>query len=324
MTQRQWVTGAVVGVLALVTTLLVVLALRPATRPAATTTPLEMGAVAANGDTVWRWVGPTSCNADADVVQLERSQGGGDWTPSAIPLANVYSLSFSTPTKGIATGTTSQCSRGVALTRDGGRTWKSRDDNPALLDAWYVDGTVWGIERVIGQPQLAAYRVDSRLRLRPIGGIEPIQPCDAADGVPQQVAFWSESTGVLLCQNSVIGSRLLARTTNSGTNFERLTDDRPSLGLDGVEPITDLDVVGNETVFALFEGGSDCREGQLRVSDSQGALFESLPCASDSVDVDRVIDVAFTSERDGVLLGVSDRAAVMLVTDDGGATWSVR
>jgi len=81
---RSRITGAVVGVLALVTTLLVVVALRPTTTDPLPVAPFEVGAVAASGNTVWRWVGPTDCNADADVLPLERSVDGGASVAGAV------------------------------------------------------------------------------------------------------------------------------------------------------------------------------------------------------------------------------------------------
>jgi hypothetical protein len=314
-------TAAAVGLMALVATALVVMALRPAAAPRPPVAPLEIGAVAAADGNVWRWVGPENCNADADVVQLERSQAGGDWARFAIPLANVRSLSFANAQDGVATGTTSTCSRGIAVTSDGGRTWKARKDYPVLLDAWYQGSTIWGVERTIGQPTLAAYRVDPAMRMRPVPGVQPIQPCAASDGVPDQIAFWTDTTGLLLCQNTVIGNRLLARTTNGGASFEALTDDRPELGLDGTEPITDLDVIGQTNAWVLFEPGAGCPEGQVRASTSQGAVFQRLPCPSKSVRVQEVLDVAFTSPKAGVMLALQDREALMLSTSDGGRTW---
>jgi photosystem II stability/assembly factor-like uncharacterized protein len=314
-------TAAAVGVMALVATALVVMALRPAASPRPPVAPLEMGAVATADGTIWRWVGPEDCNADADVVQLERSQGGGAWTTSAIPLANVYSLSFANAQDGVATGTTSTCSRGVSVTRDGGRTWKTRQDYPVLLDAWYQGTTIWGVERTVGQPTIAAYRVDPQMRLRPVPGVRPIQPCAASDGVPDQIAFWTDTNGLLLCQNTVIGNRLLARTTNGGASFEALADDRPQSGLDGSESITDLDVAGQTNAWVVFEPGAGCPEGQVRASDSQGAVFERLTCPSKSVRMQEVLDVAFTSPQDGVMLALRDQQALMLSTSDGGRTW---
>ncbi len=319
---RGVVTGGIVGVLALGTTLLVVLALRPAQVDVPPVAPFEIGAVAAYGDTVWRWVGPTDCNADADVVQLERSVDGGDWIDSAIPLSNIFAISFADDQRGLATGNTSECARGVAVTNTGGRTWKYRQDNPVLLDAWFQGSTIWGIERVIGQPVLAAYKLDSRLRLRPVPGIEPIQPCDASDGVPDQIAYWNDTTGLLFCENDVVGSRLVARTTNGGENFERLADDSPLSGLDGGGSVLDMDVAGTETVWLQITAEAGCSEGQLRMSDSQGAVFTRLPCPSKSVEISEVLDVAFTSETDGVMLALLNREPVMYVTNDGGASWS--
>ncbi len=261
------------GVLALVALVLVVLALRPATNERAPVAPFEMGALAASGDAQWRWVGPVNCNADADVVQLERRDAGGEWITSPIKLSNIYGLSFRDANRGVATGTTPACSRGVAVTANAGRTWRANSDNPVLLDAWYTGSTVWGVERVIGQPQLAAFRVNSRDRLLPDPRVEPIRPCSASDGVPDQVAFWDDQVGLLLCQNDVIGARLLARTTNGAASFEAMTDDRPQLGLAGAEEIIDLDVAGTDSVWVTFAPGGACPEGEVRYSDTQGASF---------------------------------------------------
>ena len=193
-----------------------------------------------------------------------------------------------------------------------------------LLDAWYEGDLVWGIEQTIGAPRISVYSVDAELRLQPVRGAKPDQPCDAADGEPQHLAFWNDSTGLLLCQNAVTGSRLLARTTNGGEIFERLTDDRPDLGLDGAETPLDLDVAGTRTAFVLFGPGGECSEGQLRESVNEGASFRRLDCPSASVEVDRVLDVAFTSKQDAVLLGLRNREPVLLVSSDGGDTWAER
>lgn len=319
---RGFVTGGIVGVLALGTTALVVLALRPVQVEVPPVAPFEIGAVAAYEDTIWRWVGPTNCNADADVVQMERSVRGGEWATSAIPLSNVSAISFTDDERGVATGNTSECARGVAVTNNGGRTWKYRQDYPVLLDAWYQGNTIWGIERVVGQPVLAAYTVNNRLRFKPVQGLKPIQPCDSSDGAPDQIAYWDDTTGLLFCENDVVGSRLVARTTNGGENFERLADDSPLSGLDGGGSVLDMDVTGTETVWLQITAEAGCSEGQLRKSDSQGAVFTRLPCPSKSVEINEMLDVAFTSETDGVMLALLDRAPVMFVTDDGGASWS--
>ncbi len=317
-------TGAVVGLLALAAVALVVMALRPETIERPPVAPFEIGSVAAYEDTVWRWVGPTDCNADADVVQLERSVDGGAWTPSAIPLANVYSLSFADNDHGVATGTTSKCARAVAITSNGGRTWKIHDDNPVLLDAWYEGSRIWGVERVIGTPQLSAFSVNLRLFMRPAIGVEPIRPCAASDGVPDEVAFWTNEIGLLLCQNTVVDTRLLARTTNGATSFEALLDNRAAGGLDGSEELVDLDVAGTKSVWVQSAPAGECKEGQLRYSDSQGAQFERLPCPSKSVKIDEVVDAAFTSDDDGVMLALRNREPLMLTTSDGGNTWTER
>lgn len=321
---RGLVTGAVVGVLALATALLVVLALRPAEPERPPVAPFEIGVVAAAGDTVWRWVGPVDCNADADVLPVERSQNGGPWQTAPIPLSNVYSLSFADDELGVATGSTRSCARGVSVTVNGGRTWRSWEDNPVLLDAWFQGSTIWGIVREVGQLRLGAFRVDSKQRLREVPSIEATQPCDAADGVPDQIGFWNDEVGLLFCENDVVGSRLVARTINQGANFERLADARPTTGLDGGGSVIDMDFAGTETVWLQFTEDTACAEGQLRVSDSQGSVFDRLPCPSKSARVDTMLDAVFTTERSGVMLGLVDREPVMFTTDDGGASWSVQ
>jgi hypothetical protein len=62
----------------------------------------------------------------------------------------------------------------------------------------------------------------------------------------------------------------------------------------------------------------------VRYSDSEGASFEALPCPSDSIDVDEVLDVSFTSDTDGVLLGLRNRQPMMATTTDGGNSWTER
>ncbi len=98
--------------------------------------------------------------------------------------------------------------------------------------------------------------------MQPIKRITPIQPCDVADGVPDHIAFWTESTGLLYCENDVISTRLMTRTTNAGRNFERLADNRPDYGLDGGGSVIDMDVSGDETVWLQFTGERDCDEGR--------------------------------------------------------------
>ena len=122
----------------------------------------------------------------------------------------------------------------------------------------------------------------------------------------------------------MISSLLIARTTNAATSFEALADDRPTLGLDGAEAIDELDVSGAKSVWALFAPGGACSEGQLRYSDSEGASFTRLTCPAKSFDVDEVLDVAFTSDTDGVMLGLRNRQPVMATTSDGGDTWTER
>jgi len=316
--------GAIlVGALVLATGTLVLLALRPESTPEVPPATIDDGAVAAAGDIVWRWRGPSDCNPDTNATKLQQRVGDGEWTASRIPLVSVTSLHFVDESDGVATGTTpGLCSRGVALTDDGGQTWRSRDDNPVLFDAWWVDHRVWGIEQSIEGPVLNVYTVRGRDRLVPVEDPTILDPCDARDGTPSQVAFFSAKLGLLLCENTVTSERLIARTTSAGEAFERLTDNSPGSGLDGAGRVLALDVIGDETAWVLFSAEGECKEGQLRRSDSQGAVWDRLPCPSESVRIDLALDVAFTSRDEGVLLGVNNGDVAMFATDDGGTTWT--
>ena len=137
--------------------------------------------------------------------------------------------------------------------------------------------TIWGIERLVGQLQVGAYRVDAQQRVQPIKRITPIQPCDVADGVPDHIAFWTESTGLLYCENDVISTRLMTRTTNAGRNFKRLADNRPDYGLDGGGSVIDMDVSGDETVWLQFTGELGLRRGAAAHQRQPGSRSRSAP-----------------------------------------------
>ena len=65
----------------------------------------------------------------------------------------------------------------------------------------------------------------------------------------------------------------------------------------------------------------ECAEGSLRRSETQGQYWERLPCPSRSAAIDRVLDAAFRTPNNGVMLGVKDGAVTLLMTRDGGSTW---
>jgi hypothetical protein len=315
---RRRVGGALVVLLAVVTGVVVVLALRAPTPPASSgsSSPPLGGTIAVHGADAWRWVGPKECNPAADAVPLERLTADG-WVGSDVPLANVTRMSFSDRRHGIALGTTSTCALGVALTEDGGVTWAVDAANPALLDAWYVGRTVWGITRQAGPTRLARYSV-AGAALEEAAGTTSV--CDAVDGVPTLTAFVDDRQGLLLCEQTAVTGRLLARTFNGGEAWERLTDARPLTGLDGPGPVLDLDVTGaaGEDVWTLFPSRV-CPQGELRRSTNGGGSFERLPCPD---QVDQVLGVGFSSAENGLLLGVVDDQPVVLATTDGGTSWS--
>lgn len=321
---KRFLGAAVVGALVLGTGVLVVTALRPADPPRTDVVPIEMGAVAVVGDHEWRWTGPSDCNADADVRQVESRVGTGEWAGVRMPLSNVLAMQFGDRDTGVAIGLTSRlCGRGVALTRDGGRSWHYKSANPALLDAWWAGERLWGIERgTTGPPTLTAFTMRDNYRLVPVRGIEPATPCDVEDGTPTQVAFFNADVGLLLCEQALTGERLLSLTSTASEFFERLTDRRQETGFSGEGQVLDMDVAGEESVWALFEPGPGCVEGQVRRSDDQGETFDRLPCVSKSAEVDEVFDVAFANPNVGTLLGERSGELVMLQTEDAGTTWS--
>lgn len=288
--------------------------------PPPTTLRIDAGGLAVVGDRTWRWTGTSGCASHADNTPIERRQADGPWQESQIPLVKVDSLSFTDDQRGIAVGENGSCAHDVALTSDGGATWQTATDSPALLDAWWVDGRVWGIEQTSEEPTISVYRVRDEDQLLSEDGVNPLLPCDVGDGPASQVAFYARDFGLLLCERESSSSRLLARTTN-GETFERLADGRKGYGLNGPAPVRDLDVALPDRAWLQFPDDGTCPEGSLRRSGDQGATWDALPCPSESMSVDKVLDVAFSSATDGMLLGVVDGKAVMGQTSDGGTSW---
>jgi hypothetical protein len=320
--------GAVAVVALLVVTLgLVVTAMRPRTPPPAPASPPGQGTLAQVGDPMWRWLGPSECTPAADAVPIERSSNG-TWLGADVPLVTVDSLSFANADEGIAVGTSSNCARATAVTRDGGQTWVLSAPSPPMLDGVLTDnGVAFGVTRGAqsGETLVARYTlVDGRLA--PGSGVDgsPVDgsPCDATDGVPTLVAAYSASTVLLLCQQGPSNGRLLARSVSGGQFWDRLTDNRPLTGLDGSGTFTRLRVAGTSDVWVVMQGAG-CPEGEIRRSINSGQVFEPLPCPSSTADVSEVFDLAFSDADNGTLLGLDgNRAPVMLTTSDGGQTWT--
>lgn len=320
---RRLVSLLLVGGLVLASAALVVAALRPTTPPPVAAAAPEVGALAVVGDTAWRWSGPGECTPEADSVAVERRAGDDAWEGTQIPLVTVFDLAFNRAGEGVALGTAPGCGRGVVVSDDGGASWHYREDNPVLLDAWWSRSYLWGIERGAGPPALHAYVVrDDRLVEAP--RLEVTTPCDAADGAASQVAFYTNQLGLLLCEQRISQQRLIARTTTAGTAFDRVADGNPDTGLDGPGPITALEVAGRSAAWVLFAAAAECAEGQLRRSQSRGAVWERLPCVSEAVPVSKILDVALESVRRGTMLATDDAGRVMLLrTRDAGSTWQL-
>jgi len=325
---RRLVTATVVGTLVFGTAILVMFALRPPPPPVAPSAPLGVGAVDVVGDRTWRWVGPTDCTPDTDIIQMQSRVGNGDWLGSRVPLVNVYGISFSENGEdGIAFGTSMSCVRSIALTSNAGRTWYVDDRNPVLVDAWWVGSRIWGIDNTSGDTMLGKYSMrikpaTLRLVAQPVPAAEGT--CDAQDGTPTNVAFFDDEIGLLLCEQRITSDRLIARTVNAAESFERLTDSRPASGLDGSGEILDLDVAGESNAWTLFSADEECPEGQLRASDSQGQFWDRLPCLPRSANVQQILDVAFADPDQWIMLAISDNQPLMLVTKDGGDSWNPR
>ncbi len=267
--------AVVVAALLLVTGVVVALALRsPSPPPSPVQFKPNVGALAvAGGGVAWRWVGPSDCPGTGDEIPVQRATEGG-WVDSPIPLVTVTHLSFRRLDDGIAVGTTTTCGRGVALTRDGGATWQAPAGNPPLEDAWWVGNRVWGITAAGGPARLVRYEVRG---YRLVRERETSPACDVGDGSPTLTAFMTPSRGVLLCQRLTEDGRLIARTLDSGENWERWVDGRVVSGLDGRGPIIDLDAVpgGGGVLWTVF-AKDECPEGGIRRS--TGRTFDRLPC----------------------------------------------
>ena len=155
----------------------------------------------------------------------------------------------------------------------------STNVNPALVDAWWVDQRVWGINNSSGATVIEEFRLLQRRspRLTPATEAAVPSPCQAADGVPSRVAFFTEVTGLVLCEHRILTSRLIARTTDAGANFERLIDSRQGSGLDGEGTIEDLEVAGEENVwrFSPLERAS-VRRGSCASATRRGRSLTSF------------------------------------------------
>lgn len=308
--------------LVIATAVVVVYALRSPQPPSASASIITSGAVASVGEQTWRWTGSPECTPTSSITEVTYRIGDGPWDSAPIPLVNVDALTFENRHRGIAVGENDLCSRAIAITLDGGKTWTSNDANPALFDAWWVQRRVWGIDQSGGAASIQPYRLRPGTdQLAPDPKLTPIFPCDARDGSAAHVAFYSRDAGLLLCEQAVTDERLLARTTD-GEIFERLTDSRSATGLDGEGPVLDLDVAGADSAWVLFPPSDECEVGQLRSSLDQGATWQRLPCLSVSADINLVLDVAFTSPEHGVMLAASGNQPLMFTTNDGGKTWS--
>lgn len=312
--------AAGVGVLGVAAVATASVALRGPSLPLTAPAPATAGALAASGRLLWRWAGPSDCNAAADAVPLQRLVGGR-WRASDVPLVNVDRISIAANGSGIAVGTTTSCGRGVAVTSDSGATWTTPSPMPALLDGVLAgDRTVYGIVRAPdGSTLLRRYVLDgSRLRAGP--GVQETA-CDATDGVPTQVAAFSSRSVLLLCQQQTVQQRLLARSTTAGRNWDRLTDNRPLTGLNGSGTFTRMAVAGSVDVWLLLRDGP-CAAGQVRRSTSAGQFFDALPCLGRADGVVRVLDVAPIGQTLGAALVVgTDGRVRVLTTRNSGQTW---
>jgi photosystem II stability/assembly factor-like uncharacterized protein len=137
------------------------------------------------------------------------------------------------------------------------------------------------------------------------------------------IAPYSPEHVLLLCQRTASSHRLLTGTRAGGKHgaWAVVADDTRQHGLDGEGTVDRLAARSGADVWALFDS-AECPEGQLRVSLDRGATFQRLPCPSTSAPVNTVLDIAFSSTKNGLLLGVRNGQPVVLTTNDGGRTWA--
>ena len=242
---------------------------------------------------------------------------GTSWVAAPTPLARIDQLAFASATVGVAVGVDASCKPAYAVTSDGGASWRPGSPTRPLLSASFpVAGatTLWALDASgTGQPQLQQLSPDGA---RPVGTAEAV-PCSQTDGPPSMLAAVDADYGLALCQGPSGEGRLLLRTTSAGQYWDRLTDARPDTGFDLLGRIRALTFPTQTHGWVLGDAAA-CAAGQVRASVDGGETWTALPCP---VGLTGVLSVAFSTERDGLLLGRVGDTTTVLKTTDGGRTW---
>ena len=292
--------------------------LRPTAAPPPPAVAPQSGALAvvASGE-AWRALNASPCGSGAAPVAVQRLSGTS-WVAAASPLARVDQLAFASTADGVAVGVDATCQPAYAVTTDGGRSWWAGSPARALISASVGaagGSSVWVLDASgSGQPRLLRFTPDMSLE---VGGGSRAVPCGQQAGPPALLAAVDDNYGLVLCQGASGEGRLLLRTTTGGQYWDRLTDARPTTGLDLTGSIRGLSFPSSGHGYALGDAAA-CPAGQLRESVDAGQTWAPLPCLP---GLTQVLSVAFSSDRDGLVLGRSGDVVTVLRTTDGGRTW---
>jgi photosystem II stability/assembly factor-like uncharacterized protein len=269
----------------------------PSAKPAAPR-PATTVALAASDGTVLRWSGG-DCELGKASAVARRAAGSTVWQSAPVPLSTVAALALN-GRYGIATGLDRLCVAGTVYTGDGGRTWSQAPVKSLLTSAARgVDGTVWTVRGDL-------LRYDAAVA----------NGCRAESAGPASLVAATVPNAVwLLCQDDNGGNRLLLRSRDGGRTWQRLAGRRAETGLAGPGRIETLTMAAPGVGTALIRGGA-CPGGELRTSRDLGAHWSTQPCFDGYV-----LAVASLSANDLLLYARGTHGPVAYTSADGGRTW---